>query len=517
MKLAAIDLGTNSFHAVIVEVTPSGRFEVIDREKDMVRLGASSLVSGRLSAAAARRGLAALRKYRRIVANHRVERTIAVATSAIREAANGTAFLERVARETGFRPRIISGEEEGRLVHLAALHSVHLPGRALVVDVGGGSVEMVLGSGSRVERIVSAKLGCLRLTERFVRSDPLSPADEARLAGHVVQRLGEPAAGMRRLGFDRLVGTSGTALAIGALALHEMGRRPREPLHHQVVSREAVHRVRRLLVECDLRQRRRLPGLDPERADIVVAGAVVLDEIMAHTGASELLLCEWALREGVLLDHIHGRPRPLAAAEPHPDVRRRSVLHLGERCQFDAVHARHVTGLSLQLFDGLAGRRRLGPQARGLLEWAALLHDVGRHLSYPRHHKHTYYLVKNGGLCGFSPEEIETIALVARYHRGSRPRRHHRGYGELPRRQRRTVRLLSAMLRLAEALDRSHRQRVRSLQVTERAGRLSLSCEVRGDAELEREGALRHLGLLGRELGRPLALTMAAPAARRAA
>ena len=329
MKLAAIDLGTNSFHAVIVGVKPSGRFEVIDREKDMVRLGDSSLASGRLSDPAFRRGLRALRKYQRIVANHRVERTLAVATSAIREAANGAEFLERVARETGFRPRVISGEEEGRLVYLAALHSVHLPDRALVVDIGGGSVEMVLGSGSRVERVVSGKVGCLRLTQRFVRSDPLSPADEAHLVAQVAATLGEAAADVRRRGFDRLVGTSGTVLAVGALALAEMGRRPRGALHHQVVSREAVHRVRRRLVESDLRERRHLPGLDPERADVVVAGAVVLDEILGHTGASELLLCEWALREGVLLDHIHGRTHPLVPTEPRPDVRRRSVQHLG--------------------------------------------------------------------------------------------------------------------------------------------------------------------------------------------
>jgi exopolyphosphatase / guanosine-5'-triphosphate,3'-diphosphate pyrophosphatase len=513
MKLAAIDLGSNSFHAVVVEVSASGGFEVIDREKDMVRLGAETLASGRLSAAATKRGLEVLHKYKRIADNHRVDKILAVATSAIREAGNGEDFLERVGREVGFWPRVASGEEEGRLVYLAALHSIHLEGRALVLDIGGGSVELVLGAGNRIERVASERLGTLRMTERFVRSDPVSSKEEARLVAHVEEALGPEIADVREAGFERLVGTSGTILSIGALAMGLDGQRPKETLHHVAVSRDAIHEVRRKLVASDLRERLRMPGLDAQRADIVVAGAVVFDEILQRLGASEVVLCEWALREGLLLNYIHRHPRSLARAQAYPDVRRRSVQHLGERCQFDEAHARHVATLSLQLFDALQEDHGLPVETRGLLESAALLHDIGHHISYPGHHKHTYYLVKNGDLRGFSPLEIETIALVARYHRRGHPRKRHAAFGMLAKSERRSVRVLAGILRVADALDRSHRQVVKALRVSERGGVLRLRGEAFGNCDLERWGVARRTELLAQALGRPLRVDVAPAAA----
>jgi exopolyphosphatase/guanosine-5'-triphosphate,3'-diphosphate pyrophosphatase len=505
MKLAAIDLGSNSFHAVVVELSAAGQLEVIDREKDRVRLGAGSLVSGRLSGEAMRRGLEVLRRYRRIAENHGVEKILAVATAAIREAENGEEFLDRAGREVGIWPRAASGEEEARLVYLAALHSVHVEGRALVLDIGGGSVEMALGKGPCVERAVSARLGSIRMTERFCGSDPLSPRGEARLAAHVGATLGAAAQAARNAGFDRIVGTSGTILSVGALALSLAGRRPNGSLHHVSVPREAVREARRRLVASRLRERRRMPQVS-DRADIVVAGAVVLDEILELTGARDLLLCEWALREGVLLQYLQEHPRSLARAEAYPDVRRRSVAHLAERCRVDDAHARHVASLGLRIFDALAADHGLGPDSRFLLESAALLHDAGRHISYPQHHKHTYYLVKNGGLRGLSPVEIETIALVARYHRQARPTKRHAAFAALGKRERRRVRVLAGILRLAESLDRSHRQVVCVDRIVDRGGSLRLLCRTSGDSELERWGAARHVELLERALRRRMRL-----------
>ncbi len=512
MKLAAIDLGSNSFHATVVEVLTSGVFRVIDREKDMVRLGSGALASGRLSAAAMKRGIHVLRKYARLAESHRVHKVLAVATSAVREAANGDEFLRRIEREVGIRARVASGEEEGRLIYLGALHSVHLDGRALVMDLGGGSVELALGVGSDVERVVSEKLGVLRMSERFVRSDPISARDEARLADHVRQTIGPELDELRRAGYERLVGTSGTILALGALALGLEGERPEGTLHHVTVSRQAIREVRRRLVASDLKQRLRLPGLDPRRADILVAGAIVVDEILDGLGARDVLLCEWALREGILLDYIHGRPRSLPGA-PRPDVRRGSVQHLAERCRYDEPHARHVAALSLQLFDALQGLHGLPASARGLLEAAALLHDIGHVVSHTDHHKHTYYLVKNGGLRGFSPLEIETIALLARYHRQGRPRRRHEGFGTLPKRARRAVRALAGLLRLADGLDRSHRQVVRAVRVVENNGRVRLRCETRGNSDLEAWCGPGRAELLAACLDKPLRLDFVVPAA----
>jgi exopolyphosphatase/guanosine-5'-triphosphate,3'-diphosphate pyrophosphatase len=510
MRLAAIDLGSNSFHMVVVEVGASGAFQVIDREKEMVRLGAITLSRGQLPSAAMGRGLATLAKYKRLARTHGVDKILAVATSAIREASNGEEFLERVGRETGIWPKAVSGDEEARLIYLAALHSVHLEGkRALVVDVGGGSVELALGAGSRLEHVVSEKLGVLRLAEAFAKSDPLSGKDEARIVAHVEATLNGKAASLRDAGFDCAVGTSGTVLALGALAHAMEAGSPAQSLHHVTVRAETLREVRRRLVDSDLKGRLKMPGMDEWRADIIAPGAVILDTVLSLLGVRELTLCEWSLREGILLNYIHRHPRSVARAEAYPDVRRRSVVALAERCVYDEAHARHSAALALSLFDQTRERHGLGDAERSLLEYAALLHDIGHHISYPGHHKHTYYLVKNGDLRGFDPLEIEILANVARYHRRGHPQRKHAGYGDLPKTVRRVVRVLAGCLRIADALDRSHRQVVRGLTLSARGDTLRVRCEVEGDCELEIWGVPRRCELLEGELG--LSIRVEAP------
>jgi len=505
MKIAAIDLGSNSIHMVVVEVSASGGFEVVDREKEMVRLGSGTLTRGQLPAISMRGGLELLARYRRIAENHGVDKILAVATSAVREASNGEDFLERVGRQIGVWPKAISGEEEARLIYLAALHSIHLEGRrALVIDIGGGSVELALGVGATLEHTVSEKLGVLRMSERFAKSDPLSPRDEQSLVEQIERSLRLHAPRIRESGFETAVGTSGTILALAALAREMEPGAPLPSLHHVTVGAEAIHALRKRLVGTDLRTRLKLPRLDESRADIIVTGAVILDTLLDRLGVRELVLCEWALREGILLDYIHDHPRSLARAEAYPDVRRRSVVSLAERCQSDEPHARHVAGLALALLDATRRRHGLGDAERALLEHAALLHDIGHHISYPGHHKHSYYLIKNGELRGFSPVEIEILANVARYHRRGLPRKRHAAFAALPREARRVVRVLAGCLRLADALDRSHRQVVRSLSVSDRGTALRVRCEVEGDCELELWGAGRRTDLLQRELGVPV-------------
>jgi exopolyphosphatase/guanosine-5'-triphosphate,3'-diphosphate pyrophosphatase len=502
LKIAAIDLGSNSFHMVVVETLRGGAFRVIGTDKEMVRLGARTLARGKLPASAMTRGLEALRKYKRLAASAGAEKILAVATSAIREATNGEDFLERVGTELDIWPRTVAGDEEARLIYLAVLHSVHLEGRrALVVDIGGGSVELAVGGGKGMEYGVCEKLGVLRTTEEFVKSDPLSAKDEARLVKHVQKTLGPHRARLRASGFECAVGTSGTILAVGALALQRAGEAVPEPLHHVKVTAEQIHAARKWLVSTDLKTRLKTPGLDESRADIIVAGAVVIDTILQELGGRELILCQWALREGILLDYIHGHKRSLARAEAYPDVRRRSVVSLAERCQWHEKHARKVAELALALFDGTARRHGLGDAERALLEYAALLHDIGHHIAYLNHHKHTYYLIKNGELRGFTPLEVEMVANIARYHRRGRPRRKHPEFGALSRAERRTVEVLAGHLRLADSLDRSHRQIVRGLEVIGRGDTLRVKCDVTADPALEIWAAPRRAELLERTLG----------------
>jgi len=511
MRIAAIDIGSNSFHMVIVE-SRSGGFHVIDREKEMVRLGERTLSRGRLSAASMRRGLDALREYKRLADMHGVDKLLVVATSAVREAANGEDFLERVGAEIGFYPQVVSGEEEARLIYLAALHSVNLEGRrTLVVDIGGGSVELAMGAGPQVEWAVSEKLGVLRMTERFVHSDPLAARDERRLVGYVRQFMEPHAARARDEGFDLVVGTSGTALALGAMAT-EAGTLP-ESLHHLAVPAPALHALRRRLVGTTLKGRRRLPLMDERRADIIVAGAVVLDEILDALKAKEIVLCEWALREGLLLDYLTGHKRAVARAEAYPDVRRRSVVALAERCHFHEAHARQVAALALGLFDATASRHGLQAPERSLLEYAALLHDIGRHISYPDRHRHTEYLLRNGGLRGFDPREVEIMALLGRYHRRGVPRKKNVAFAALARPDREAVRVMAGLLRLADALDRSHRGVVKAVAVSETSRGLRLRCEAEGDAGLEQWASGRRVDLLERTLDRAIRVDFAPVAA----
>ena len=486
MKIAAIDIGSNSIHMVVVEVQSSGGFQVIEREKEMVRLGAGALTRGLISAAAIKRGLAVLKKYRQLARNHRVDKVVAVATSAVREARNGEDFLEEVGRETGIWPRVASGQGEARLIYLAAIHSIHLEGkRALVVDIGGESLELALGAGRRLDWAVSEKLGVLRITERFVHSDPLSTKDEARLEDAISKAIEPHVAAVREAGFECAIGTSGTILALGALAHHVEDGRPPETLHHVTVSARTIHELRKQLVASTERERLRLPGMDERRVDLIVAGAVLLDYIDRHKHS-------------------------LARAEAYPDPRRRSVVSLAKRCLFDEPHAKHVASLSLALFDQTRERHGLTERERALLEYAALLHDIGHHISYPGHHKHTYYLIKNAGLRGFDPLEIELVANVARYHRRGHPRKAHAEFAGLPKEARRMVRVLAGILRVADALDRSHRQTIRTLTVTERGGALRIRGEAAGDCELELWGVPRRTPLLEEALGLPIRVEVAA-------
>jgi exopolyphosphatase/guanosine-5'-triphosphate,3'-diphosphate pyrophosphatase len=509
MRIAAIDIGTNSIHMIVVLVRPDLSFEVIDREKDMIRLGAGGLDGRRLTPTAMTAALQTLAKFRRLAESHKVDEIIASATSATREAENGGDFIAEAARETGIQIRVISGTEEARLIHLAAAYGVDVgASTAVVVDVGGGSVEVTLGTATHMAMGRSFKTGVIRLTERFVRSDPLSRHDYRRLVKYLTREMGSYLGQIAARGFDRLIGTSGTVLSLGAMASMDGNGRP-EDLRNRRVPAKALRRLRKRLVEADIAQRLRMPGMDPRRADLSVAGAILFDNILRHLNAQEFTLCDLALREGLVLDYIRRNSARIRKIERYPDVRRRSVIELGERCGYWSEHAQQVAKLALSIFDQTRSVHGLSDREREWLEYGALLHDIGVHISYQRHHRHSYYLIKNGDLRGFDPEEIEVIALLARYHRQATPKKSHEGYGDLGGALRRTVRTLSAMVRLAEGLDRSHAQTLSGLDLYPRGDDYLARLRATGDAELELWAAHRHVAPLEQVLGRPVRFEVA--------
>jgi exopolyphosphatase/guanosine-5'-triphosphate,3'-diphosphate pyrophosphatase len=494
---------------IVVQVRPDLSFEVIDREKDMVRLGAGGLDGRSLTPTAMGSAMQTMSKFRRIAESHKVDEIVACATSATREAENGGDFIAEVDRQTGIRIKVISGTEEARLIHLAAGYGVDIGGTtAVVVDIGGGSVEITLGSATHLTQGKSFKVGVIRLTERFVKSDPLSDGDERRLIKHLAREVGGYIDQIAGRGFDRVIGTSGTILSLGLMAASESGQVP-EDLRNRRVSAKALHRLRKHLVDSDLDERLATPGMDPRRADLSVAGSVLFDTIVRRLGASEFTLCDLALREGIVLDYIHRNSARIRKVERYPDVRRRSIVELGERCGYWSEHAQQVARLALNIFDQTRSVHGLSDREREWLEFGALLHDVGVHISYERHHRHSYYLIKNGDLRGFDPQEIEVIALIARYHRQATPKKSHEGYGDLRGSLRRTVKTLSAMVRLAEGLDRSHAQAIEGIDLYPRGDDYLARLRATGDAELELWAAHRHVAPLEALLGKPIRFEVA--------
>src|SRR5688572_11211758 len=510
MRLAAIDIGTNSIHMIVVRVRPDLSFEIIDREKDMVRLGAGGLDGRSLTPTAIAGALQTLAKFRRLADSHKVDEIVASATSATREADNGGDFIAEVDRLTGIKIRVISGTEEARLIHLAAAYGVDIgASTGVVVDIGGGSVEVTLGNATQMTVGKSFKVGVIRLTERFVKSDPLSDRDERHLVKHLNREMGDYLDHIASRGFDRVIGTSGTILSLGALASSDGGV-PIEELRNRRVSAKSLHKLRKRLTSVSLEGRLAIPGLDPRRADLSVAGSVLFDTIVRRLGAEEFTLCDLALREGLVLDYIHRNSARIRKVERYPDVRRRSVIELGERCGYWSEHAQQVARLALAIFDQTRGVHKLGDREREWLEYGGLLHDIGVHISYERHHRHSYYLIKNGDLRGFDPGEIEVIALIARYHRQATPKKSHEGYADLSGALRRTVRTLAAMVRLAEGLDRSHSQALAGIDLYPRGDDYLARLRATGDAELELWAAHRHVAPLEAVLGKPIRFEVAA-------
>ena len=510
MRIAAIDIGTNSIHMIVVQVRPDLSFEVVDREKDMVRLGAGGLDGRSLTPTAMTAALNTLAKFKRLAESNNVDEIIAAATSATREADNGGDFIAEVERQTGIRIKVISGTEEARLIHMAAVYGVDVgTTSAVVVDIGGGSVEVTLGSATHLTLGKSFKAGVIRLTERFVRTDPLANHDERRLVKFINREMGTYLDQVAGRGFQRVIGTSGTILSLGVMTATHEGAGTPEDVRNRRVSAKALHRLRNRLTEADISERLRLPGMDPRRADLSVAGGVLFDTIIRRLGADEFTLCDLALREGLVLDYIRRNSARIKKVERYPDVRRRSVIELGERCGYWSEHAQQVARLALTIFDQTRSVHGLTDKEREWLEYGSLLHDIGVHISYERHHRHSYYLIKNGDLRGFAPQEIEVMALIARYHRQATPKRAHEGYGELKGPLRKTVKALSAMVRLAEGLDRSHAQALTGLDLYPRGDDYLARLRATGDAELEIWAAHRHVAPLEQVLGKPIRFEVA--------
>lgn len=503
MRVAAVDVGSNSIHMVVAKVESDGRFYALDRAKEMVRLGRQTLSTGQLSSDAIEAGIRTLAAFRTLAERQGVTRIKAVATSAVREAANGGEFIRRVRKEVGLRVKVIPGPEEARLIYLGVRHAIDFGDEpTLIVDVGGGSVELILVEKGQPITLDSVKLGVARLSEQFLSSDPPTSKEVAALEEHLAHHLGPILARALKHRVRRVIGTSGTLLNIASIGGHMRGDPPNGHLNNFVVTADQVHEVRLLVAKADRHARARIKGLDGKRTDLIVAGACLIDHIINEIHAEHLTACTWSLREGVLLDFIARHQKGIEETERFATPRQRSVARLARHLGETSEHGSRVAALASSLYDQLGSQIGLAEPAREWLDFAALLHDVGHHIDHKNHHKHAYYLIANSELLGFEREEVEIIALSARYHRKSPPKESDLEYANLSARAKGTVRALSALLRIADALDRSHFGAVRGVKAVLEDGHLTLELETGGqDAALEIWEARERVGLLEQLLG----------------
>jgi exopolyphosphatase/guanosine-5'-triphosphate,3'-diphosphate pyrophosphatase len=460
--LAAIDVGTNSLHMVVTRIRPElPAFDIIATEKEVVRLGDRDPDSGDLTPEAIARTLAALRRCQDLARSLQVEQILAVATSAVREAPNGNDFLGLVQEELGLEIDLISGPEEARRIYLGVLSGMEFHRKPhVIIDIGGGSTELILGSGQDPDCLTSTKVGAVRLSREFINTDPISSEQfsflQAFIRGTMERAVEEVRAHLEPRQKVRLVGTSGTAMALAALHAHQFRRETPSTLNGYSFSFKDLQALVALLRRMPYSERKNLPELNQRRAEIIVPGALILQETMQMLGAEEIVICERALREGVIVDWMLAHGLIEDKLRYQGSVRRRSVLNMARRFNVDLEHAERIAKFALQLFDQLHGLlHECDEESRELLWAATILHNCGHYINHSSHHKHSYYLIRNSNLLGYNETEIETIANLARYHRKSSPKKKHESYRNLASKQhRRWVDLLSPVLRLAVALDR---------------------------------------------------------------
>ena len=501
---AVIDIGTNSIHLLVARLDDDGGFDVVAQEKEPVRLGSGAGDLDLLTDDAIDRGIGALGRFVQMAQIWNADVT-AVATSAVREAKNRREFVQRARFEAGVDVDVITGVEEARLIYLGVLQALQVIDRdVMLVDIGGGSTEILVGHNGTVTAARSLKVGHIRLTDRFFPDGKVTSAAVDDCRKFIRSFLSPVVHELKGLPREIAVGCSGTIEAIAGLIEHAEGRTPRT-LNNVEFTRAQLNRVTKQVLAAKTTERRReLSGLDPRRADVMPGGVLLLQQIFEQLQIQSLTVSEYALREGVFLDRFRQRIGP-AAFHHLSDIRLDGVLRMADLFQEDREHVTHATDLALRLFDETKEVHGRGHRWRDLLEAAGLLHNVGLFISHAAHHKHSYYVIRNSDqLVGFTDREIELVAQIARYHRKSAPKKTHPEFAELGRKDQNAVRLLAGLLRLGIALDRGRTTAVHDVRCRITKDTCEIGLTVTGDVELERYSADQRKDLAEEALGRSI-------------
>lgn len=495
LRVAAVDIGSNAIRFSVAEFLDPGSRVELEYQRVPVRLGHSAFITGRLTAGNMDVAVEALSSFRRTLDTLGVRDLRVVATSAVRESRNGGELAERIRQESGLRLETITGSEEARLVWLAVRDRFPLEGRWMLVDLGGGSLEVSVVRQSGIEWSESHTTGTVRLLEHLGGTESGTEKRLGRLLAEYTRTLRLPA--LDDEGLAGLIATGGNIEALAKLA--EAPRDDRGVSRLPVLALKAVNRR---LSDMTYRQRIDELGLREDRADVIIPAGHIYERVAELAGASEIVVPHVGVKDGVLLDlvedltthrlHVSNQEREVLAA----------ALALGRRYRFDEAHGRHVAVLALSLFDQLAALHGLGEADRRILLGAAVLHDVGQYVSYRKHHKHSLYLILNGPLSVFTPAEIPLVALVARYHRRAEPRAEHDVWQDLDDEDRERVVRMAALLRIADALDREHFQRVTAVRARLEPKRVVLGVDGRGELLLEQWAVAKKGSMFERAFGR---------------
>ncbi len=490
MNLAAIDIGTNSFHLIVVKIKKDGNFEIIDREREVIRLGEGNVGDIKfINSNAANRAIAALERFKKIAESHNAK-IRAVATSAVREALNKNEFIKQVYEQTGIEIEVVSGYEEARLIYLGVLKAVPVYDKqVLCIDIGGGSTEFAIGKEGNLKYATSIKLGAVRLTQRFFPDYVLNKERIKACKKWVEGELYKITKEIKNIGCELYVGSSGTIMSTGLMIYSKKNKKSVQPKilnNFTFTYKEFLEVKKTVLSGITPEERMKIKGLDEKRADIIPAGIIILDTIFEKLKIKELTISGYALREGIIIDTLQKEKR--RAEQPKLcDIRFDSVMHLSESCNYDRKHCRHVAKLALRIYDQLNETLKLKNECREYLEAAAILHDIGYHISHSQHHRHSQYIILHSELLGFNETEIRIIANVARYHRKSHPKETHKEFSVLNKKNKNVVRKLAAILRLADSFDRTHSQLIADVKVKVNKEKIVFSPVIKNNATIDLE------------------------------
>lgn len=464
MKLAAIDIGTNSIHMIIVEATSQSSFKILEREKTMAKLGVGVFASSYISDRAFEVGLQTIGRYVQLADRLEVDEIVTAATSAIREAHNGESFLNEVVARSGLSPRIISGKEEARLIWLAVRNSIALEQeKALILDIGGGSTEVVIGDRHKVLFGDSMPLGVLRLLDMFDDKGAVGVEGRKVLEAHIRFVAEEIFDKIHHLSFDRVIGTSGTIRTMGEAAYLAAGGESWQSVNAQTVGLSELSDLTQELLEMKFKERAKVDAVSDKRADAIHLGGVLLVQLLKLAQVKEITLCDASLREGMILDYLQKHSQEVEALPRSLDLRHRKAAHLVHKYESNWENNCHVARLALQIFDRTQELHEYGSYEREILEFAALLHDIGQFISFRKHHKNSRYILKRSDPRGFTDEEMLLIRHLVRYHCKAKPSKKHKKFKKLSKQHRHLVKMLSGILRIAVALNKTKSQRVKQI------------------------------------------------------